>query len=84
MRQDMETFIPLILVIVLGTLYFTYRSVRGVLLPLGGGRRPSVIWTLGIMAAVGVPMYSISTMMPVILMGGWGGKWHSYSEPLLR
>ena len=67
MRQDMETFIPLILVIVLGTLYFTYRSVRGVLLPLAVVG-VSVIWTLGIMAAVGVPMYSISTMMPVILM----------------
>ena len=67
MRQDMETFIPLILVIVLGTLYFTYRSVRGVLLPLAVVG-VSVIWTLGIMAAVGIPMYSISTMMPVILM----------------
>ena len=28
----------------------------------------SVIWALGIMAAVGVPMYFVSTMMPVILM----------------
>jgi predicted RND superfamily exporter protein len=65
MRQDMETFIPLILVIVLGTLYFTYRSVRGVLLPLAVVM-VSVIWTLGIMAAVEIPMYSISTMMPVI------------------
>ena len=52
---------------VLGTLYFTYRSVRGVLLPLAVVL-VSVIWTLGIMASVGIPMYSISTMMPVILM----------------
>ncbi len=66
-RQDMARFIPLVLLVVLGTLYFTYRSLRGVLLPLmvvvG-----SVIWTLGIMAAAEVPMYFISTMMPVVLM----------------
>ncbi len=67
MRRDMEMFMPLIIVIVLGTLFFTYRSVRGVLLPLAVVI-VSVIWTLGIMAAVGVPMYSVSTMMPVVLM----------------
>ena len=67
MRRDMEMFMPLIVMIVLATLFFTYRSVRGVLLPLAVVM-VSVIWTLGIMAAVGVPMYSISTMMPVVLM----------------
>ena len=67
MRRDMEMFMPLIIVIVLGTLFFTYRSVRGVVLPLAVVI-VSVIWTLGIMAAVGVPMYSVSTMMPVVLM----------------
>ena len=67
MRRDMEMFMPLIIVIVLGTLFFTYRSLRGVLLPLAVVI-VSVIWTLGIMAAVGVPMYSVSTMMPVVLM----------------
>lgn len=66
-RRDMGTFMPLVLVIVLGTLYFTYRSVRGVLLPFSVVVA-SVIWTLGIMALVGVPMYFISTMMPVILL----------------
>ena len=67
MRRDMETFMPLVLVVVLGTLYCTYRSVRGVLLPLVIVI-VSVIWTIGIMAALEVPMYSISTMMPVVLM----------------
>ena len=33
-RRDMATFLPLILVVIVGTLYCTYRSVRGVLLPL--------------------------------------------------
>ena len=34
-RSDMEMFMPLVLCIVLGTLYLTYRSLRGVLLPFG-------------------------------------------------
>lgn len=67
MRIDVEQFVPLVLLVVLVTLYSTYRSVRGVLLPLAVVI-VSVIWTMGIMAALGVPMYSISTLMPVILM----------------
>ena len=66
-RSDMEMFMPLVLCIVLGTLYLTYRSLRGVLLPFAVVII-SVIWSLGIMAWVGVPMYFVSTMMPVTLM----------------
>ena len=66
-RRDMAKFMPLVLLIVLGTLYCTYRSLRGVLLPFSVVI-VSVMWSLGIMAAVGVPMYFVSTMMPVILM----------------
>ncbi len=66
-RRDMATFMPLALVIILGMLYCTYRSLRGVLLPLAVVVA-SVIWTLGIMAAAGLPMYFITTMMPVVLM----------------
>ena len=67
MRIDMERFMPLVFLVVLITLYCTYRSVRGVLLSLAVVI-VSVIWTMGIMAALGFPMYSISTMMPVVLM----------------
>ena len=66
-RRDMQTFLPLIVVVVLGGLYLTYRSLRGVLLPLAVVV-VAVIWTLGIMTALGVPLYFISTMMPVVLM----------------
>ena len=65
--RDMGNFLPLILVVLLGTLYCTYRSLRGVLLPLAVVV-VSVIWTLGIMAAANVPMYTFSTMIPVVLM----------------
>ena len=66
-RSDMERFMPLVLFIVLGTLYLTYRSLRGVLLPFAVVII-SVIWSMGLMAWLGVPMYFISTMMPVTLM----------------
>ena len=66
-RGDMELFMPLVLGIVLGTLYLTYRSLRGVLLPLAVVII-SVIWSMGLMAWVEVPMYFVSTMMPVTLM----------------
>ena len=65
--RDMETFLPLILIVIVGTLYCTYRSLRGVLLPLAVVV-VSVIWTLGIMAALGIPMFFITSMMPVVLM----------------
>ena len=66
-RVTSRLFMPLVLLIVVVILYLTYRSLRGVLLPLAVVM-VSIIWTLGIMASVGVPMYFISTMMPVILM----------------
>ena len=66
-RQDMATFLPLVLGVVLVTLYLTYRSLRGVLLPFAVVVG-SVIWTLGLMGSLGFPLYFISTMMPVVLM----------------
>ena len=66
-RQDMATFLPLVLVVVLVTLYFTYRSLRGVLLPFAVVVG-AVIWSLGLMGGLGFPLYFISTMMPVVLM----------------
>ena len=65
--RDMATFLPLTLVVLMGTLYCTYRSLRGVLLPLAVVV-VSVIWTVGIMAALGIPMYFVTSIMPVVLM----------------
>ena len=65
--RDMGNFLPLTLVVLMGTLYCTYRSLRGVLLPLAVVV-VSVIWTVGIMAALGIPMYFVTSIMPVVLM----------------
>ena len=66
-QRDMATFLPLVLIVIVGTLYCTYWSLRSVLLPLAVVV-VSVIWTLGLMAALDVPMFFTSSMMPVVLM----------------
>ncbi len=66
-NQDMARFMPLVLLVILGTLYLTYRSIRGVLLPVAVVIG-SVIWTIGLMAAAEVPMMHITSIMPVVLM----------------
>ena len=64
--EDMRIMLPIVIVAVLALLALTLRSVRGVVLPFITVII-STIWTLGIMALIGSPLYSMSTMVPVIL-----------------
>ena len=67
MAADMQKMFPLVIVVVIVVLFVIFRSLAGVLLPflvvVG-----SVIWSMGIMALFDVPMFTISTQIPVILM----------------
>jgi len=67
MAEDMQKMMPIVMVVVIIVLFLTFRSAAGIILPLlvviG-----SVIWALGIMSLCGIPMFVISTQMPVILM----------------
>lgn len=65
--KDMVVMVPAIIGVMAFVLLLMFRSMRGVLLPLGA-LGIAIIWTLGLMAAVDVPMYTISTMLPVILV----------------
>jgi len=63
---DMRVMLPIIIAVVIALLALTMRTVRGVVLPfltvvISG------IWTLGVMALSQSPLYSMSTMVPVIL-----------------
>ena len=65
--KDMRIMIPMLLVAIACTLFVIYRSARGVILPLlvmGS----AIVWTMGVMALLNVPLYTISTMLPVILV----------------
>jgi len=67
MAEDMQKMMPIVIGVVVVVLFLIFRGLAGVVLPLlvviG-----SVIWSMGIMSLSGIPMYIISTQMPVILM----------------
>lgn len=64
--SDLLLLVPLIVVLIALTLAFSFRSVRGVVLPLisvGMG----IVWTMGLMGLLGVPLTPISDAIPVVL-----------------
>ena len=67
MAEDMQKMMPLVTIVVILVLFITFRSLAGVLLPFSVVMG-SVIWAMGIMAIFKVPLFIISTQMPVILV----------------
>jgi len=67
MKHDLTTLFPFVILLVLLSLYFSFRSLQGVILPLITVLI-SVIWTLGLMALLQIPMAMISTTLPVLLI----------------
>jgi hypothetical protein len=65
--QDMRVMMPIVVAVVIALLALTMRTVRGVVLPFVTVAI-SGIWTLGTMALTQSPLYSMSTMIPVVLM----------------
>jgi predicted RND superfamily exporter protein len=77
---DLAVMVPLLIVAIIVVLFLMFRNVRGVVLPLAVVVI-TVIWTMGFMAALNVPLYTISTMMPVILVAvGIGCALHILSH----
>ncbi len=64
---DLNKMVPAVLMAMVLVLALVFRSWRGVLLPLGV-MSAAIVWTMGLMGWLGVPMYTISTMLPVILV----------------
>ncbi len=64
---DLYVMIPLLILTICAALFLLFRNLRGVILPLGVVVVAG-LWTAGLMAALGVPMYTISTMLPVIII----------------
>ncbi|MCC6303345.1 MAG: MMPL family transporter [Gammaproteobacteria bacterium] len=65
--EDMRLMIPLLLLALGVSLFLVFRTARGVFLPLSV-MAAATVWTLGISALLDVPLYTISTMLPVILV----------------
>jgi hydrophobe/amphiphile efflux-3 (HAE3) family protein len=67
MPEDMKIMIPLVILIIAFVLLLTFRSIKSTLLTLGVVLF-STIWAFGLMSALGIPIYAVSTMIPVMLI----------------
>lgn len=67
MPRDMKKMQPMILLLLVILLAVSFRSVRGVLIPLTVVIL-SEIWMLGTMAAAGIPVYTVTTMLPILIL----------------
>ncbi len=65
--DDMIRLIPLAAALIIAALAASFRSVRGVVLPLVAVGI-STVWVIGIMALVRVPFSLITNVLPVVLM----------------
>lgn len=78
--QDMMVMIPLLMAALALTLFVIFRTGRGVVLPMFV-MAAAIIWIMGIMVLCNVPLYTISTMLPVILVAvGIGDSVHLMSH----
>ncbi|MDP8206108.1 MAG: efflux RND transporter permease subunit [Candidatus Electryonea clarkiae] len=64
---DMKKMVPIVLVVILLVLFAMLRSVGHTLLTMMVVFI-STVWTFGLMALVGIPIYAVSTMIPVMLI----------------
>jgi len=67
MRTDLVVMIPLVAVVVLLVLFFSFRRFTPVILPLVSVLA-AAIWSMGAMPLFGVKLSVISTVLPVILV----------------
>src|SRR5690554_46817 len=67
MPTDMRKMVPLVVLVIFTVLLLTLRSLKSALLTLGVVLF-STIWAFGLMAACNIPIYSVSTMIPVMLI----------------
>ncbi|MGQ9780208.1 MAG: efflux RND transporter permease subunit [Bacillota bacterium] len=65
---DVGFLFPLVLLAIAVVLFLSFRTIRGVVLPLFTVGI-SIVWTLGIMALLGRPLSLISNIVPVLLLG---------------
>lgn len=67
MPKDMKTMMPIVLVLIIIVLMIVLKSVKATILTLVVVLLSS-IWSFGIMAGLGIPIYAVSTLIPVLLI----------------
>jgi predicted RND superfamily exporter protein len=77
---DMKKMVPIVILVIFLVLFVTLRSFKGTMITLGVVFL-STIWAFGLMATVGIPIYAVSTMIPVMLIAiGVADGIHLYSH----
>ncbi len=77
---DMKKMVPIVLLVITLVLYLTLRSWKSVLFTMLVVFF-STIWAFGLMALVNIPIYAVSTMIPVMLIAiGVADGIHLYSH----
>ena len=66
-EKDLVVLVPLVVVVVVGVLFLSFRRLSGVILPLLTVLI-SAIWAIGAMPLFGVKLSMLSTILPVILV----------------
>jgi len=66
-RADLFFLVPLVIIVVVGVLYLSFKRLSGVLLPLLTVLI-SALWAIGAMPLLGVKLSILSTILPVILV----------------
>jgi uncharacterized protein len=77
---DMEKMVPIVLLVITLVLFVMLRSVKSTLLTMSVVFF-STLWVFGLMAVLGIPIYAVSTMIPVMLIAiGVADGIHLYSH----
>lgn len=77
---DMKKMVPIVLLIIVLVLYVMLRSVKSTILTMLVVLF-STLWAFGLMAVVNIPIYAVSTMIPVMLIAiGVADGIHLYSH----
>ena len=67
LRDDLFKLFPFAVAVIVIVLALSFRTISGVLLPLVTVLL-SIVWTLGLMGAIGVPLTQMSAVLPVVLL----------------
>ena len=67
MKADLKKLLPFVIGAILIILYLSFRSVRGVLLPISTVLI-SVVWAVGLQSILGKSLSLVSTVLPVLLV----------------
>ncbi|MCX7025286.1 MAG: MMPL family transporter [Spirochaetes bacterium] len=67
MSADLSVLFPVVILIIAASLYLSFRTARGVFLPLANVVI-AVLWALGAMGYAGVPLSMATMILPIILI----------------